>query len=231
MIQIKCGSKTFTISEDNLKKSEYFVSELARWTSKDGQQEIALQVDQDPRVFRHFLNSLRSSVYHIPGKYKANVYAMFDFYGVKFTKLEQIDEDCLFKATSKTFKFVEMSNNIISCPPSPRMITECGKSSHELTFNGKLMDICPQGVYRLKSLRVSYNEKCILATRDYLTDSGFKQDFKKYLDGLVGQFVVKIKFNSDNMYDERQSYDAKNNIRYCKKESWCRILYFKLIDD
>lgn len=115
MLKIQASERVFTISKDNLQKADYFNSLLTRWN-----HDNIITVDEDSRLFRHFLNCLRHPTYQIPDKYANNVFKLLDFYGVKHTKLQQ-DE---------------------------LRITKChyllsGKlSKNTFSFNGRLLDIC-----------------------------------------------------------------------------------------
>lgn len=129
MIKIQCQEKIFLILEENLRKSEYFNSKLSgRWSVDD-----IIIVDEDPRIFRHFLNILRRDTYRIPDKYVDNVLDMLLFYGVKYTK---INEETMWTIKIKVID----------------------KQYETFTFTGKLLDI---GFYcdDIRQLCVSFNEK------------------------------------------------------------------------
>ena len=228
-ISIKCGNKNFFISEDNLRKSSYFSSVLDRWTSKNDQSEKIISVDQDPRVFRHVLNALRAPVYKIPRKHVETVYGMLDFYGVKYDKLDHTGSQ-LFLATSKVLVFEERIEYLMA-DMSKKNIVEHDKSRRKFDFVGKLIDLVPEDVNHISKLTIIFNGKCILIGRFYLLQKGLTKEFKKYLDGLVGEFIVKFEFVRDKMGHVFDGTDDLLTKRYYKKTSWCKILYFELIRD
>ena len=82
MIRLIVGDRTFTASTQTLNKADYFRSLLLRWDPKESEMTL----DDDPKLFRHFLNSLRYDGYEIPAKHQNNVYRLLDFYGVKYNK-------------------------------------------------------------------------------------------------------------------------------------------------
>lgn len=231
-IQITCGKKTFTISEDNLKKSDYFTSVLLRWcqspqVEKEDEQneQNTITVDQDPRVFRHFLNALRAPVYDIPNKYKTNVYALLDFYGVKYTKLvPQQHDQLVFQVKTNTFRFIQRYTQKDSS--SPKYVTESSLRLRKHSFQGKLIDIYVKAS-DLKSINIRYNKMCILSSTEHVGSQGFPEFFKTYLNGLVGKFSIEIEYDSDNIgftYDRPHEDYTRRML-----ESVCKIVYFELV--
>lgn len=63
------------------------------------------------------------------------------------------------------------------------------------------------------------------------SEAQLNKDYKKYLDGLIGHFVIKVGFNMNNVTKE---YEGRNSIADCCryiKRTFCNILYFELIED
>ena len=241
LIEINCGNKVFTISPDNLKKSEYFSALLLRWNKGP------ISVDQDPRVFRHFLNALRTPVYEIPNKYKKNVYALLDYYVVKYTKLSD-ESQTLFEAKSECLVCSEKYQYVYCTDRDSNMIAkswdnyqrmqienyyvysnriDSGMYIQDFAFNGKLIDINLNTSY-IYELSIWYNGTCILKGINYYGKKGLKKGFKKYLDGLVGQFVIKICFDVRNI-PLKHHHDVDTSISIGEKRSWCTIYYFDLV--
>ena len=89
LIKLIVEDKNFYASKTSLMKSEYFASLLTRWNLKE---DIILE--DDPRLFRHFLNCLKYDNYKIPEKYQENVTNLLNYYGVNFkSQLLSINND------------------------------------------------------------------------------------------------------------------------------------------
>lgn len=158
MIKLNVGGKIFQTTETTLRKSEYFSSLLSRWNISD---EIV--VDDDPKLFRHVLNSLRHGDYEIPSEDKENVFKLLTYYGVKFQKIPTT----IWRAKSHTF---------------------CGLGPNEFKFYGKLLDLEVRDGYEPRSVQIFFEGALILG--DFVF---FKKDrIKDYLSGLEGDFLISV---------------------------------------
>lgn len=172
MIPLKVGNKTFYASEITLKKSEYFNSLLSRWDSTD------IILDEEPKLFRHFLNCLRHDTYIIPDKYKENVTGLLEYYGVKYIKVDQKQlEPIIWKAKSVLY------NN---------------DNKQIFKFNGKLADI--KTYSDNFNLKISFNGSEILSntsffTRKYISTCNsysLNKQFRNYVKNFEGEFSIEF---------------------------------------
>ena len=218
MLTLKAGHKTFTISKDNLQKAEYFNSLLTRWNheevitiDEDTTKKISkideeatkkiIMIDEDPHLFRHFLNCLRHPTYEIPEKYAANVYKLLDFYGVKYNKINNMDENNCEIWKSKCSSLVPLLYK-----------------STTYIFNGKLIEInlgslIIQGYQQRKRYIPSFNVTLIIKFNGLtifnrvLTSSCIKvKNYQCYFDtdliynlhNLEGEFTIEINNNDSD---------------------------------
>ena len=201
MIQITAGEKSFLISETNLKKSEYFNSYLTRWNKEDD-----IIIDEDPRLFRHFLNCLRHDTYQIPEKYRENVWDLLDYYGVKYTRLDPtpafiwIFEKRVFNdATNIKFEFKGKLAGIAFYDPNYRYFMEIMFNGTKI-FSEKLWD------YHLK-----INSKIYRSLNTKLINN---------FNELEGMFIINIKgtrIRSSNKCNDEVDEGSGASILYLVK--------------
>lgn len=199
MIRIRANDKCFTISKQNLEKCEYFASRLkTEWKKEETESE--LELDEDPRLFRHFLNCLRYDKYVIPNKYIENVHKMLDYYNVKYDVLNTIEEkeECIFKLTRCHIKYDSQYDS---------QNDKRSQLNRSFSFTGKLINISSEHI--LKGISITYNGKEILNTISSFCNGRIEQEdinqynlpkfFKKYLKTLTGEFKIDITFNIDKI--------------------------------
>ena len=78
IIIIDCAGTPFKTSVSTLGKVKYFESYLDRWN----QNSDPIFVDEDPEIFKHFLNLSRNPHYVIPDNLSENVEILADYYGL-----------------------------------------------------------------------------------------------------------------------------------------------------
>lgn len=76
---IDCGGTIFKTNISTLCKAPFFESYINRWLENNSE---TIFVDQDPELFRHFLNLLRNPGYIIPDIHVENVTHIADYYGL-----------------------------------------------------------------------------------------------------------------------------------------------------
>lgn len=177
MIPLKVGDKLFNTSETTLKKSEYFNSLLSRWNRSE------IELDEDPRLFRHFLNCLRHDTYEIPDKYRANVCCLLDYYGVKYN---HDSKPIIWKA-----KYVL-----------------CKGKDIKFTFNGKLANI---RLYNgLHKINIIFNGISILSDIDFfelvkterhIREFRLNKSFITNLKELEGNFVIEAEIGDNSSFE------------------------------
>ena len=180
IVTLKVGDKTFYASETNLRKSEYFNSLLTRWNHKE---EIIL--DDDVRLFRHFLNCLRYDNYQVPYKYQENVTNLLDYYGVKYDKMD------IKKAVYLT------------------KICDLNPTKNKIKFNGKFADILLETAVII-TLKIIFNgtiifngaldvpfKKLVKTNTRY---SCINKEFIDNINNLEGDFEIEVIFPTNSLW-------------------------------
>ena len=167
MIRLTAGNKKFIISKENLKKSEYFNSFLSRWNHDD-----IIELDEDPNLFKHFLNCLRYPNYEVPEKYKHNIGNLFEYYGVVKKQILWIPKYVMYQEDIYKQKGTDV----------------------EFKFNGKLLDLsqicCTDISVQFNGQNILYGSEFIGANRDKYFSNCFKE--------LEGEFIIKIHLTNTN---------------------------------
>lgn len=81
IIKLNISGTVISVYKSTIQNIPFFEAYLNRWS--DG-QEIFLE--EDPKIFRQFLNKLKRPEYVIPEKYEANVKQLCNLYDVKLVK-------------------------------------------------------------------------------------------------------------------------------------------------
>lgn len=201
MIQIRCGlDKVFYISETNLRKSKFFDTLLSdRWKKEN--TENTVEVDEDPKLFRHFLNSLRHPTYKIPDRYAENVLILFGFYQVGYTQ--------------------------ISIPPDELWVIKTKRFHETFKFTGKFVTI----TFYLRGTRhvqikfnnvEIFNDKVFGYMKEYnyspKETDGFwilNKHMFKYFEELEGEFEILIE------YVNTPTKELYNAVIYMEKAKLC----------
>lgn len=190
MIQIKVGHKIFSTSEATLKKSEYFSSLLTRWDKE------TIELDEDPRIFGHFLNVLRHDEYHIPEKYRDNVFVLCKYYGVDFDIVEKksymVLKHYIHHGNSGHFDRADINQSIyLFCK----------------AFNGKLKNVTWHTMDTIR-LTITFNGKQIFYKSNIHNNDSEWNFFIKWIDNFEGDFIVEA-YTSGNFcavdYYEQQN--------------------------
>ena len=203
VFKLKVGDKLFHCSKTNLLKAEYFDSLLTRWNIKD---EIVL--DDDPRLFRHFLNYLRYDTYAVPNKYKENIGKLFQYYGVKFRNIDiKPDELEMWKTKNmfvcsnpRTETETKTTIDVINKMNSMNVIYR-DKNEVKYTFFGIFRDISFAVVDGTILLTITYNGTIIYDEKLHFTfqyqGTSFNKSLIHNIDDLEGEFKISVR-NTNN---------------------------------
>lgn len=191
-ITIQVGNKEFCVSKQALSKSPYFDKLISKWEPN----KTKLQIDGDPRIFRHFLNSCIYEEYYIPPKYYHNVQSLISCYG--------LDNGKNSKPTEIPERSIELWESTPICGNGPDCKVEFEGKFHKLYL---LYDseICGSKI----DMNIKFNDKFLF--RAWFTLSflyfhetkheygyiEFKNECVPNIDQIEGKFCICISSKSD----------------------------------